>query len=330
VFYSPWMRGIGGCIAVFAGTLALVPAAAGVTFGTDLNRPANNPYTCSDFGYGPITCSAESQNPYTGESFFPPVGTGTITSVRVKVGPVTGPMQVVVEEALRRDNPGDPGHPTYVCCKAIEASGVFTPKANAITEVDVDLSVRQDLSPSANGFYVDQHLALSVLDPGVPIPASQDQNASVGLWFPAWEVGEERAGSYGTAGADVLMSADWQASGAGFGGGGVVSLADKSANVARGKALVELACNLDEKCAGTLTLSDQQATSAPPFGGKRAKTYAEGDFKIKPGKTKTVKAKLTRKGEKLLEDKNKAKVWGNVQLKGTSTVAATFKVKLKG
>jgi hypothetical protein len=239
-------------------------------------------------------------------------------------------MQVVVEEALRKDNPGDPGHPTYVCCKAIQTSGVFTPKANAITEVDVNLSVRQDLTPSANGFYVDQHLALSVLDPTVPIPASRDQNASVGVWFPAWSVGDERAGSYGTSGANVLMSADWQAAGGGFSGGGVVSLAAKSAKVARGKALVELACNLDEKCAGTLTLSDQRATSAPPFGAKRAKTYAEGEFKIKPGRTKTVKAKLTRKGEKLLEDEGKAKVWGNVQLEGSSTVAATFKVKLKG
>ena len=77
----------------------------------------------------------------------------------------------------------------------------------------VNFHVKQDLAPEASGYYVDQHLALSVLDPNVPIPASLDPNAGVGLWFPAWKVGDERAGSYGTSGAMILINGDWQANG---------------------------------------------------------------------------------------------------------------------
>ncbi len=126
-----------------------------------------------------------------------------------RVGPVTGPMQVVVEQALRQDNPGDAGHPTYACCQAINASQVFTPAANAITQIAVNLPIRQDIAPDpGNGLYTDQHLALSVLAP-VPIPANIDQNGFYGGWFPAWRVGDERAGAYGGQGAVILLSADW-------------------------------------------------------------------------------------------------------------------------
>ncbi|HEY8001945.1 MAG TPA: hypothetical protein VID76_08405 [Solirubrobacterales bacterium] len=332
------MRGIGCCIALVAGTLVIAPTTDAVTFGADLGRPADNTYACSDFGGGP-TCSAESSNPYTGENGFPPVGTGVVTQVRVKVGPVTGPMQIVVEQALRQDNPGDPGHPIYACCTAIDASGVFTPRPNAVTAINVNLPVRQDLTPNGNGVYVDQHLSLSVLSANVPIPASSDQNASVGLWFPAWHVGDERAGSYGTAGADILFNADWQASGAGFSGGGSpVALAGRSARVSGGQAVIELTCNLSKTCKGKLTLADQQAIVAPPFGpdvappfsaGKRAKTYGSARFRIKPRQTEAVTAKLKGPGKHLLDDRPKAKVWGNVQLEDSSALAASFRVQLE-
>jgi hypothetical protein len=320
--------------------LAIAPAAHATTFGANLNRPADNGYTCSDFGYGSMTCSAESSNIYTGENGFPPGGSGIVTEGRVKVGPVTGPMQVVVEQAFRQDNPGDPGHPAYACCQAIDASPVFTPKANAVSAIDVHLPVQQDLTPNAQGVYVDQHLSLSVLAPNVPIPASLDNDASVGVWFPAWQVGDERAGSYGTAGADILFEADWQPAGAGFvGGGPALARASKAAHVEDGEALVKLACNLNKTCDGKLTLSNAQANpaageygpeTAPPFAStKQPKTYAKGKFEIKSGETETVAAKLTAAGEHLLERHPKAKVWGNVKLHGSSALAATFEVTLK-
>jgi hypothetical protein len=319
----------------------MAPAAGAVTFGADLDRPADNTYTCSDFLIqgGPTTCSARSSNPYTGESPIPPVGTGVVTSVRVKVGPITGPMQLVVEEALRQDNPNNPGNPAYICCKAVDASAVFTPQANSISEVDVNLPVRQDLNPSGAGIYVDQHLVLSVLSPNVPIPASYDQQAGLGLWFPAWQVGQERTSVFGTSGGDILFSAEWQASGGGFSGGAApVSLAEKRASVKDETALVDLTCNRSKKCKGMLTLADQQAISAPPFtdtvspleSSKGPKTYGAGEFKLKGGKTETVEVELKRRGVKLLEEGGgSAKVWGNVSLKGSSALAASFKLKLR-
>ncbi len=323
-----------------AATMILAGSAAGATtFGADLNRPADNQYACNDIGapyYNFSSCSAESTNLVTGENFFPPIGEGTITRVRVKVGPVTGPMQIVVEEALRQDNPNDPGHPTYICCKAIDTSPVFTPAANSITTINTNLRVKQSGSPEPSGVYIDDHLALSVLSPNVPIPASVDPNASVGIWLPAWTKGEERAGSYGTSGATILFNADWEPLGDGGGGGGggggdtAVTLDGTAARVAQGKALLELACNLTRACDGTLLLQNQQADKrilarAP---AKRTKTYAAAKLSIPAGKSKTVRAKLKRAGKRLLKKRRSAKVWLNVEL-NDGTVVPSVKVKLK-
>jgi hypothetical protein len=201
---------------IIAAGLLLAPAqSSAVTFGANLNRTPNNTTACNAsswfFFYTFPTCSFDFQNLATGESGSPPVGRGVVDRVRVRVGPVTGPMQVVVEQALRQDNPGDPGHPTYACCQAINAAPVFTPAANAITQVAVNLPIRQDIAPDPRtGIYTDQHLALSVLAPNVPIPANLDSNGFFGGWFPAWKVGDERAGAYGGQGAVILLSADWR------------------------------------------------------------------------------------------------------------------------
>lgn len=208
------------CVCACAGALALsglaASSASAVTFGANLgSRLPNNQVACNDRGWFFFTqfpsCSFNSTNLSTGENAFPPTGRGIITKVRVRVGPVTGPMQIVVEEALRYNNPVEPGKPTYACCKAINASPIFTPTANQITEIPVSLPIRQDLSPDPTGVFVDQHLSLSVLAPNVPIPANIDPNGFFGGWFPAWTVGEQRTGVYGGQGAVVLFNADWQA-----------------------------------------------------------------------------------------------------------------------
>jgi hypothetical protein len=202
-----------------AALLLALPAQSGaVGFGTNLNRaPDNTTATCGNFQlpfYTFPSCSFTSVNLNTGESGLPPVGRGIVTQARVRVGPVTGPMQIVVEQALRQDNPGDPGHPIYACCQAINAGPVFTPRPNAITAVRLNLPVRQDIAPDPrSGYYVDQHLALSVLAPDVPIPAATDPGAFYSGWFPAWKVGDERAGPYGGSGAAITFDAQWRSCG---------------------------------------------------------------------------------------------------------------------
>ncbi len=312
--------------------LAVVPApASAVTFGANLSRVPNSTATCLTAPLFPIanTCSAESIDPTTGESGYPPAGDGVVTRVRVRVGPTTGPMQIVEEQALRQDNPGDPGHPIYACCQAIAASAVFTPRANAITAVPVNFHVKQDLAPEASGYYVDQHLALSVLDPNVPIPAGLDPNAGVGLWFPAWKVGDERAGSYGTSGAMILINGDWQATGKG--GRAPLILARRTATVRRGNALLNLLCNLSAACRGQLQLQSRQvAPRALAFGRPKARivTYGRASFKIRAGKKGKIRTSLNAAGRRLFAHRHKAKVWLNVKVKNAATVPSV-KVTLK-
>jgi hypothetical protein len=207
--------GVAAVAALLVGAAVPSPSSA-VTFGTDLSRVPDNTTACNEIlFFNPIpTCSTTSNDPTTGEQLRPPVGRGIVTTVRVKVGPVTGPMQVVVQQALRADNPSSPGNPTYACCQAIRTSQVFTPAANATTTVKVNLPIRQDLAPDpASGLYTDQHLALSVLAANVPIPAASSPNSGYSVFLPAWQAGEERAGPFSGLGAAVTLSADWQSCG---------------------------------------------------------------------------------------------------------------------
>jgi hypothetical protein len=184
-----------------------------VDFGARVaSRPANSPYTCRTayaFSRNANSCSYEGYNPFTGESFQPPIGRGRITQVFVRAGNVTGPMRVEVIEALRPVNPNG-----RVCCRLVRRSQIFTPLRNRVTQINVNLPIFQSRGPNAFGFYVDQRLALSVLRPNVPIPASFVNNTSVSGWYPAWaRVGQERYGgpSFGTIGQVMpLLRARWR------------------------------------------------------------------------------------------------------------------------
>ncbi len=327
-------------LTVLLGALVAFPATAlaTTTFGANLSREPDNTRTCITIQvfplYGP-TCSAESIDPVTAESSFPPAGDGVVSRVRVRVGPTTGPMQIVEEEALRQDNPADPGHPTYACCKAVALSAVFTPAANSTTTVPVNFHVKQDLAPEASGYYVDDHLSLSVLDPNVPIPAATDPNASDGYWFPAWQsAGEERAGIYGDAGYTILFNADWDAGNGGGGGGGggqPVTLANKTARVRNGNALVNLLCTLAVPCAGQLRLQNRQARVAMLLAPRKGlpTTYSSVKFKIPAGKKKAIKAPLNAAGKRLLKHRKKAKVWATISPAGGGVAPPPTQVTLK-
>ena len=341
--------------------LSVAPASAGaVSFGANLDRAADNTTTCLTaqsaypFVFNDSNCSVESIDPTTGEGTSPPAGEGVVTSFRVKVGATTGPMQIAEEEALRKDNPADPGHPTYACCSLVALSPVFTPAANSITTVPVNFKTKQSLTPEESGYYVDDHFSLSVLDKNVPIPAAADPNAGVGIWFPAWQTpGEERAGIYGTGGAVVLISGEWEAAtGAAPNGGGEnvapgpvrLPLGVPSvAKVRNGRALLPLACNLDRVCRGLLRLQSARLGGAARLparkggdsgkrhgkAGRKVVTYASVPFRIPAGKKKTLRATLKAPGKRLLKRRAKAKVWLNVTLKGTSESVPSRKIALK-
>lgn len=320
--------------------------AATVTFGADLNRPADNPLVCGRtlIFFTSTGCSITSVNIATGESGFPPAGEGTVSAVRVRVGPVTGPMRIVVEQALRQDNPFEPGKPNYACCSVVAMSPVFTPTANAITQIPVNFRVRQDLTPDENGLYVDQHLALSVLDPSVPIPAALDANSSFSVWVPAWQsVGEQRVNPAGNSGLNVLMNADWDPVGAPAapvapvapGAVPALSIPNGQALVRNARARLALACALDTACAGRVLLQSRRANAARPLVASsparakaaRAVTYGSARFRIGPGKSSVLKVKLNRKGKRLMRGQGRPKVWVNVSMKGQTITPRRITLK---
>jgi hypothetical protein len=338
------MRRLALVAAVVAAFAAPVPASASTTFGANLNRVPNNPNTCGSFDPGPAygyppgtfdTCSWDFNDVGTGESVFPPIGRGVISRVRVRVGPTTGPMQVVVEQALRKDNPGDPGHPTYACCQAVQLSQAFTPAPNAVTSVPVNLSVRQDIAPDpASGYYVDQHLALSVLARNVPIPASSDSNSYLTGWFPAWRSGDERAGGYGTNGYVILFNADWDPAGAGGGGagggGGDVPGIDFGKPRALRDGTVRLPITLPGP--GLLGISDDRATAAAKRKPKARVKSIRRNIK-KAGKV-TLRIRPSKSGRRTLRARRKLKVKLRVKFtpSGAQSSAVTTKsvtLKLK-
>jgi hypothetical protein len=247
-----WARG-GAWITVLGAALAIgfgVPAAsaATVSFGTNLEQPANAPLSCSEgvlnqflgkFIIGPFGGSCMWTSVVVGsssESLTAPAS-GTVTAVRVKMGPSTGPMQITVVRFLFRQT-GNPATPELACC-FVEAYGpVFTPTANAVTTVATDLPVKVEPTPPPDDtttIAATDQLALSSLDPNVQVPLFATKNGENDLsvlsyaWYPAPTTGTVPApspnpigGSADLSGFKVLMSADLDTGGGGGGatGGG--------------------------------------------------------------------------------------------------------------
>jgi hypothetical protein len=186
------------------------PRGAFIEFGARLaNRAANGLATCRTATLFPNnynSCSWESLDLGTGESFLPPIGNGRITQIRIKAGNNTGQMRVVVLRAMRVASTG-----AYVCCTARSTTAAFTPRRNQITTLNVNLPVVQSRVPNAFGVYIDDHLALSMLNGNTVIPFNVDNGGtSLSGWYPRWQVGQERTGPYGTSGGMILMRMRWR------------------------------------------------------------------------------------------------------------------------
>ena len=189
-------------------------------------------------------------------------------------------------------------HLDPACCFPVGASGVFTPAPDAITTVPMNVPVRHDYD-KASGLNNYDHIAISVLAPGVPIPAfytgDQSLNAPVGGGFyPAYVPGTERTtGMFGVVGFQTLINADLDPSKPDVdtptGPTDLVWLG-KQARVRNGRALVPLVplvCRSARECAGLLRLQrlaagagvrqraalseavDQQAHHPAPLSARR-------------------------------------------------------------
>ncbi len=359
-------RRIATFAAVLAGfaALAFVPAGAGaVTFGTNLGQPATNTTTCGAgipplffTGIGSPSCMYFSSAP--GPTPYAP-GTGTVTAVRVRVGNVTGPMQVVVMRSLYQNHAGDPGHPFFACCFVQSYGPIFTPQPNAVTEVPTNLPVTEEPTPPPEDTTTNaagDFLALSVLASNVPIPMSIDNQTLDTGFYPAPTAGTVPAPSpnplFGASfsAGQVLLNAEFNAGGGGGGGGGAVvpvaptlrtapipavTLPRLTIPVNGNIATFPIQC-LVADCSGLLNLQNaQQAGLARAAGKKRSKkprivSYGSVKFSLKAGKTGKVKVKLNAAGRKLFSRRHKqAKVWANVRFSSGGGRPKSTRVTLK-
>jgi hypothetical protein len=340
-------------LSVLAAVLLALPASAGaVTFGANLElRNANSTATC---GYPPYDPGFYLGNSCTFFSTATPTGqasetqvvplpdpavsgnqTGTITAVRIKTGPYqAGPAKLTVLRAHRASNGGE-----APCCVGQAESAQFTLTSNSIVNVATNLPVESKYD-AAQHIYTYDILALSVLDATTPIPGefSGDPNGycSTG-YFPYVPTGQERfSGDYGICGFLVLMQADMTINGGGGGGGGGTATPTLRFPTARGRiagrtARISLDCPGNVICEGILRLQNARAPQPTATRSKTAKkvvTYGTGRFKITPGSSKTVKARLSRRGKKLIRGRKTVRVYANATPSGGKVIFSK-KIALK-
>lgn len=337
------------------GLLCANAASAQVRVGANLNRPANAAYGCETLpttdafgnrfflpsGVGTCTYVATGSLGNTTEVAQAPFGGGLVTAIRVKAGPRVGPMQVTVSRALRSTTPGV----GFACCFYAGASQVFTPAPNTVTQVPVRIPVRSDLDPQV-GETVD-YLGITVLAPGVPIPAHEIgnpgnlQNPAALGFFPHLQPRDAVSGRVdgaGIGGVQPLLSADvlrFCGAGAALAAGrrprsGEVQAAQGRCvpflgisggvgRVSNGRAALVLLCNAPVPCSGRLLLQSRRvgraAAAAKPI------TYAATRVAVPAGASKQVKPKLRKAGRRLLRGRKRAKVWANARLASGSIVA---------
>jgi hypothetical protein len=223
-----------------------------------------------------------------------------------------------------------------LCKRTAAISGLALALAAPATAVPVNLAVTQDAAPEPSGYYVDDHLALSVLAPNVPIPASTDPNATLGYWAPAWSfVGQEAVGPGGSgAGADVLFNADWNPVGGAPGTGGAPNLGavgggalgqlfrlvSPDVTLRGGRPQLGFQCLQNAACRGFLQLQNAAPAGVNAASTKARKprvvTYATTTFSVAAGRRKTLSPALSSAGRQLLRSHRTAHVYANFTLGG--------------
>ena len=185
--------------------------------GPSLKRlVANNPYTCREQPRGIFTIPSLAQTcTWIGigtqagnglDGYLIPKGGGTVKAVQIKVGNVTGPMQLVVVRAMREQDKLD-----GACCFYRARSKVFTPKRNSITTIRVSFKMEHSYNPSSKIWSYD-NIGLSVLDGNTPMPAYFTGSAGgyrdpgVAGFYPHFSGGREsRVDGIGISGYQMLM-----------------------------------------------------------------------------------------------------------------------------
>jgi hypothetical protein len=262
--------------------------------------------------------SAGSLTPGVGDALVPRGG-GILRTVRVKVGPQTGRMQVLVLRQRRHPNLG-----TAACCFFVAATPVFTPQPNGVTEIQTNIPVRNGYD-SASGLENFDLLALSSLDPGVPVPSSIGgsgyEGGAIGGVFPHWEPGVEQRPDYGVvAFGQVLVAGD------------VVPVEEEEQEIRQPPPVrpeIALRGNGTLRTRGRTVSVPMQCTAAPCRGvvrlesrsarrGGRRASYGRASFALGAGATSSVQVRLSASARRTLRAQRRLAVNARLTLEGGS------------
>jgi hypothetical protein len=334
--------------------LLLVAASAGsaaqttpTTFGANLAEwTPQSQATCESLYFQPtctLSMSADALGG-TGESFMVPQGpdahgTGTITAFHLAVGDITGPMQILLLQALRQSAN------SAACCSVVNATAAFTPRADAITTINVRWPTEADNVPNPdNHVYAFDLMAVSV-SAGVPLPVAASNSEPVDtVWAPACPgtVGTECDTYGGDERYVVTMSADWTPDPA-------VNPVPNPPNpnpphpvapsllpgtaggvVRGGRVAIPLTCST-AACIGSVQLQNFLA-NATAVDAQRSRhvTYGRATFSLAAGQRRSLHLHLDRAGRRLLAHRRRAAVWLNVDVQGGSRLSRRFVLRRPG
>lgn len=328
-----------GCVLYLAIAASSSMAATGpVTFGANLGQGPDVTFGCDVIPFEFSGPAAGGPSCTWGSPLFDVgsvaagglnvPGTGTVYQVKLRVGTSTGPMQLVVLRTLF--DPNDVVN--NQCCVAQARSSVFTPVANGITTLNVDLPVGEEDSPTATVDYLDQ-VGLSVLEDGVAIPLINETSLPVNAQpvddynQPAMGLGASQHAA-DPDGYALDMQAAWYPPGQ---SPATAVIPAQPVTVNGSNALVPVDCSL-APCAGTVTVQGQPvAKKARAAAGKsKTVTYASGTFNLTAGASRSVPAKLSSQGRALAHKHTRLKVTIIVKLTNVSpakTVTRTVKLR---
>ncbi len=327
-------------------------SAATIPFGTSLDAPlvtaVDTSCAAGTWWYGPPLGNILSPAS-TGSCQFTALGfaggttyglvapaSGTATAARIKVGAVTGPMRINVVRTLFQQT-GNAASP-LPSPPFLQAYGpTFTPEANAVTTIPLNLPMQAQATPGINDTGTvagTDWLALEVLSSTVPVPVVASPGAVFFAAFPGPTASNVPAPSpnalpnYGQIGLVLAMNADLTTADPApkpsttptpaapapvAATAPTVAFGAKSAKVAGGRAGLNLVCQVAD-CSGVVTLQRTSGVKKPvttKFGSAR--------FSVKAGQTGKVRVKLSAKGKALLKTKRKASVQAAIALDGGAT-----------
>jgi hypothetical protein len=342
-----------------------------VSFGADLGKEPNNTTTCGAgipplylYGVGSPSClyfsGAPGPSPYAPQS-------GTVTAVRIRVGAVTGPMQVVVMRSLYQNKAGDPGHPYFACCFVEHYGPVFEPQPNAVTTVPTNLPMTEEATPPPEDFTTNaagDFLALSVLAPNVPVPMFIDNQSGDSGFYPAPTEQTVPAPSQNPVfqstdlfAGQVLIAGELDT------GGGAPAAPAGAAPTAAPAPLVAAPAQIPQltlpvaaipvkgntatvplqclvlDCTGILALQNapqavpahvaRHRSKAPKAKRPKIVNYGSTSFSLKAGASGKVKVKLNSAGRVALKRHHTVKAWANLRFTAGGGAPRSVAVTLK-